>query len=134
MYQRSHISIQCIKNLTVAVGNACRICLVDFEYAGIGQPLMDLAIMAMGCSLCQEEETNLLTAYTGSAPGPEVCRAFIALKVFACLRATLWGVLAEITGASALSLSEAMADADFYYEKLMANRAAFEALPLTGAT
>ena len=39
------------------------VCLVDFEYAAAGQPLMDLAVLCMGCGLEGAEERNLLAAY-----------------------------------------------------------------------
>ena len=102
------------------------VCVIDFEYAGIGQRLMDLAIMSMGCSLGPEEEKNLLTAYTGSPASAELLRGFSALKVLACLRETLWGVTAEVSGASALPMAEAISYADENYEKLTTYRAAFE--------
>lgn len=73
--------------------DAAAVCLIDFEYAGVGQSLMDLAIMAMGCSLDPQEEANLLAAYhEGQPPSAELLRGFAALKVLACLRETLWGV------------------------------------------
>ncbi len=55
--------------------------VIDFEYAGCGQRLMDLAIMSMGCALGPQEEANLLEAYTGSPPPAEMLRSFSALKV-----------------------------------------------------
>ena len=100
--------------------------VIDFEYAGCGQRLMDLAIMSMGCALAPEEEANLLTAYTGAPPAADMLRGFAALKVLACLRETLWGVTAEVSGASALPASEAIAYADENFEKLKTFRAAFE--------
>ena len=41
---------------------------VSLFQAGVGQPLMDLAIMSMGCALSGEEETALLTAYKEAQP------------------------------------------------------------------
>ena len=42
------------------VRDGSRVWLIDCEYAAAGQPLMDLAIMSMGCALSGEEETALL--------------------------------------------------------------------------
>jgi len=42
------------------------------------------------------------------------------------MRETLWGVTAEVSGASALPASEAIAYADENFEKLKTFRAAFE--------
>ena len=102
--------------------------IVDFEYANSGPPLMDLTIFSMGCELTVEEETVLLTSYY-SEPAikwetklPTIDDAFLAkfgaLKVLACLRETLWGVVAEVSGTSALSASEAIAYTDLNYAKL----------------
>ena len=101
--------------------------VVDFEYAGVGQPLMDLAIMSMGCALSGEEETALLTAYNEAPPSAELQRAFSALKVLACLRETMWGVVAEVSGASALPMEEAISYGDENFAKLQKFRAEFEA-------
>lgn len=51
-------------------------------------------------------------------------RAFAALKVLACLRETLWGVTAELSGSSALGADEAASYADLNYAKFMRARAA----------
>ena len=115
--------------------------IVDFEYANSGPPLMDLTIFSMGCELTVEEETVLLTSYY-SEPAikwetklPTIDDAFLAkfgaLKVLACLRETLWGVVAEVSGTSALSASEAIAYTDLNYAKLGKARALFEASKVT---
>ena len=54
--------------------------LVDFEYAAPGQPLMDLAVLAMGCSLNDEEAARLLSAYLQRVAGVEELRSFQAIK------------------------------------------------------
>ena len=108
-------------------GPARSVHVVDFEYAGVGQPLMDLAIMSMGCALSGEEETALLTAYNEAPPSAELQRAFSALKVLACLRETMWGVVAEVSGASALPMEEAISYGDENFAKLQKFRAEFEA-------
>jgi aminoglycoside phosphotransferase (APT) family kinase protein len=103
-----------------------KVSVIDFEYAGAGQAFMDLAIMSMGSSLCEEEEANLLAEYIGTPPTPQLQHSFSALKVLACLRETLWGVTAEVSRASALPLSEAEAYTDENYAKLTKYRADFE--------
>ena len=55
--------------------------LVDFEYAAVGQPLMDVAILSMGASLDERGEHALLQAYLGAPLTREVERRFRALKV-----------------------------------------------------
>ena len=101
------------------------VCLVDFEYAAAGQPLMDLAVLCMGCGLEGAEERNLLAAYLEVAlPTEAQARAFGALKLLACLRETLWGVTAELSGSSALGAEEAVSYADLNYAKFVRARAA----------
>lgn len=95
--------------------------LIDFEYAGLAQPLLDLAIFAMGADLEPEHEAVLLHAYFASE-GEEAARraiaTFDAFKVLATVRETLWGVRAEVSGASALSPTEAAEYVDLQLDKL----------------
>jgi len=97
--------------------------LVDFEYAALGQPLLDLAILAMGADLKPAHEVALLRAYydaDGDGAALRAIAAFDGLKVLASLRETLWGVVAEVSGTSALSPAEATAYVDSNYAKLRA--------------
>ena len=109
---------------------APRVIIVDYEYTGIGQPLMDLAIFSMGCSLTEEEDKALLAAYLEV---PQVTAhtayGFKALKVLAALRETFWGVVAEVSKESALSDEEATAYSDMNYAKLKEFEQAFAATP-----
>ena len=60
---------------------------------------------ARGARIDEEgaEERNLLAAYLEvDMPTEAQARAFGALKLLACLRETLWGVTAELSGSSAL--------------------------------
>ena len=112
------------------ISNAPQISLVDYEYTGVGQPLMDLAIFSMGCSLGEQEDAAVLAAYLeASQVSVETIYGFKALKVLAALRETFWGVVAEVSKASALSDEEAAAYADMNYAKLCELRKAFEATP-----
>merc|ERR1712187_420381 len=93
------------------------ILLVDFEYAAPGQPLMDLAVLAMGCSLEPVEERNLLSSYLGVEVTDSQVYSFKAVKLIAALRETLWGTTAELSESSALSLEEAKAYVDMNFAK-----------------
>lgn len=112
------------------VRDGSRVWLIDCEYAAAGQPLMDLAILAMGSDLSGEEEATLLSAYlrlpSVEAVDASLRRRFAALKLLACLRETMWGVVAEVSGTSALSAEEALAYADKNHAKFVAARAGFE--------
>lgn len=109
-------------------GGGWRVFVVDFEYANAGQPLMDLAVLSMGCALSAGEERRLVASYLQKprVDDHEAAR-FGALKMLACLRETFWGVVAEVSRASALSDEAAAAYVDEQYAKYVAARAEWEA-------
>eukprot|EP00439_Symbiodinium_sp_Y106_P027796 s1464_g3.t1 len=100
------------------------ILLVDFEYSAPGQPLMDLAVLAMGCSLTADEERSLLSAYLGKELSESDHYRFKAVRVLAALRETFWGVTAELSQSSALTAEEAIAYADMNFGKFTSLREA----------
>ena len=77
-----------------------------------------------------QDDAALLAAYLEL---PEVSSqtayGFKALKVLAALRETFWGVVAEVSRASALGDEEAAAYTDLNYAKLGEFKRAFEATP-----
>jgi len=102
--------------------------IVDFEYANVGTPLMDLAVLSMGCDLDEAAENRLVSSYLQCDRLDEGGAArFQALKLLATLRETMWGVTAEVSGSSALTLEEAVAYTDKNFAKYQAARAQFEA-------
>lgn len=109
----------------LVLSNNGDIVLVDFEYAAPGEPLMDLAVLAMGCSLTADEKRTLLAAYLQRDSEADFIR-FKALSVLAALRETFWGVTAELSQSSALSLEDARSYADMNYGKYVALREEFE--------
>lgn len=110
-------------------GGGFEVTIVDFEYANAGQPLMDLAVLSMGCSLSSAEERRLLACYlqAESVTDAEAAR-FVALKMLATLRETFWGVTAEVSKTSALSDEAAAAYSDENYAKHVEARKQFEEL------
>merc|ERR1719433_2004917 len=103
--------------------------LIDFEYASPGQPPMDLAVLAMGCSLSPQEAHNLLASYLEAAPTERQVYSFRALTVLAALRETFWGTTAELSASSALSPQEAAVYLEKNFGKFQELRAEFEATP-----
>lgn len=93
------------------------ITIVDFEYAAAGQPLFDLAVLAMGASLCADADRGLLSSYLQEEATQAHCRGFAALKALAALRETFWGVTAEVSQSSALSPKEAARYVDSNFAK-----------------
>jgi len=128
-----HFDLLC-DNLVLARATG-KVMLVDFEYSAPGQPLMDLAVLAMGCSLTPEEERNLLSSYLGADATDAQVYGFAALKVLAALRETFWGVTAELSKSSALSMEEAVAYCDMNFNKFQEMLADFEKLtPITSSS
>ena len=69
-----------------------RIWIVDWEYAGVGHPLFDLAGISVNCEFSNEQDREFLTAYRGVfQPRDEV--SLKILKVASLLREALWSVV-----------------------------------------
>jgi len=85
-----------------------RLWLIDYEYAGWGNCLFDLAGVASNAGMTAEESAALLSAYLGHAPDSGFRRAFDAMQVAALLREYLWAHV------SALHLSETGIDYPTY--------------------
>jgi thiamine kinase-like enzyme len=67
--------------------------LIDFEYAGFGTCLFDLANASSNSQLEAEEQQQLLAAYFGKPPSPEMQRAFSAMECASLLREALWSMV-----------------------------------------
>jgi thiamine kinase-like enzyme len=78
------------------IDDGTRLWLVDFEYAGFGSPLFDLANLATNNQLPEDRERRLLEAYFDAAPGDGTWRAYAAMKCASLLRETLWSMVSEI--------------------------------------
>ena len=72
-----------------------RLWLIDYEYAGFGTALFDLAGVASNAGMPRDAGEAMLAAYFGSAPGPALARAFDAMQVASLLRETLWACVSE---------------------------------------
>ena len=73
------------------------------------------------------QERNLLAAYTGHEVDAALLFRFKALQVLGHFRETMWGVVAEASGTSALSDEEARGYADENYANFVKCRDEFEA-------
>ncbi len=78
------------------LGERDRIWLIDFEYAGFGTPLFDLANLASNSDFSDSESERLLVAYFGAPPGPELRRAFAAMRVASLLREAMWSMVSGL--------------------------------------
>jgi thiamine kinase-like enzyme len=67
-----------------------RLWLIDFEYAGPGSPMFDLANLSSNSAFSAEESAELLQAYFGSA---HHARAHRAMEAASLLREALWSLV-----------------------------------------
>lgn len=94
--------------------------LIDWEYAGFGNPLFDLGGMASNNGFDQAEERQLLEAYYDRVPGDALWRRYSAMKCASLLRESLWSMVSEITSAIDFDFGAYTAD------NLAAFRAAYQ--------
>ncbi|MEP2027567.1 MAG: phosphotransferase [Paracoccaceae bacterium] len=73
-----------------------RLWLIDYEYAGFGTALFDLAGAASNAGMSPDEAEALMAAYFGSMPDTPLMRAFDAMQVASLLRETLWAMVSSI--------------------------------------
>jgi thiamine kinase-like enzyme len=69
-----------------------RLWLIDWEYAGMGNPLYDLANLSGNCQLTEEQDQILLTAYRGRCVDSDLHDMKI-LKVLSLLKESLWAFI-----------------------------------------
>ena len=71
-----------------------QISLVDWEYAGIGHPLFDLAGVSANCQLNEDQEQSLLVRYLGHRePTAQIFDELHIFKVASLLRDALWACI-----------------------------------------
>ena len=69
------------------------ICLVDFEDAGLGDPAVDLAMMACRTPLSWFDELRLLETYTWHNPDKAFTDRYFAIRPFVGMMCSLAGIL-----------------------------------------
>jgi thiamine kinase-like enzyme len=73
-----------------------RLWLIDWEYAGFGTPMFDLANLADNGEYDETLETRLLGLYFEGAPDAALRFAFDAMKLASALREMLWAMVSEL--------------------------------------
>ncbi len=76
-----------------------RIWLIDWEYAGYGNPLFDLGGLASNNGFSPAEERLLLEAHADAAVTDALWRRYGAMKAASLLREVLWSMVSEMTSA-----------------------------------
>jgi thiamine kinase-like enzyme len=91
--------------------------IVDYEYAGMGDPFFDLGNFAINNGLGQDAEELLLEAYFGDVR--DVHRARLALmRIVSDFREAMWGVVQQ--GISTLDF-DYVGYAERHFDRLLAN-------------
>jgi thiamine kinase-like enzyme len=70
--------------------------LIDYEYAGFGTALFDLAGVATNSGMDDAATDALVAAYFGRTPDPDLARAFDAMQVTSLLRETMWALVSDL--------------------------------------
>lgn len=73
-----------------------RLWLIDFEYAGFGTAMFDLAGAAGNGGMSPDEERAMIEAYLGAAPEAAFVKSFAAMKCAALMREAMWAMVSEI--------------------------------------
>jgi thiamine kinase-like enzyme len=102
-----------------------RIRIIDWEYAGMGDPFFDLGNFSINHELTPEEDELLLAAYDGAVAARRLARLTV-MRVVSDFREAMWGVLQQ--GVSTLDV-DFVAYAAKSFERLLRNAASarFEA-------
>jgi thiamine kinase-like enzyme len=98
-----------------------RLWLLDWEYAGAGHPLFDLAHATTAAGMSVAEQRALVEAYPGPLPAAALAE-FEIFRVVALLRETLWSTIQTVASDIAFDY------ASYARENLEAYRAARAAL------
>lgn len=73
-----------------------RLWLIDYEYAGFGTAMFDLAGAASNAGMDAAETDALLQAYLGHQPDEEFLRAFDAMACASLLREAMWAMVSDL--------------------------------------
>jgi thiamine kinase-like enzyme len=73
--------------------HGARILLVDWEYAGMGDPRFDLGNLSVNNGFDEAADERLLTAYHGAAPTDGMRAALKLMRVMSDAREAAWGVV-----------------------------------------
>jgi thiamine kinase-like enzyme len=78
------------------IDDGTRLWLIDWEYAGFGSALFDLANLAANGGFGEGGDTALLEAYFERPVGDELQRSFDAMKAASALREANWAMVSHL--------------------------------------
>ena len=99
------------------IDDGTRIRIVDWEYAGMGDPFFDLGNFSINHELTPDQDEILLAAYDGSVRRDRLARLTL-MRVVSDMREAMWGVLQQ--GISTLDV-DFVAYAGEHFDRLLAN-------------
>ena len=99
------------------IDDGSRIRIVDWEYAGMGDPFFDLGNFSVNNGLTPDEDRWLLEAYDGGTIRPDRLARILLMRVVSDFREAMWGVLQQ--GISVLEV-DFVAYASEHFERLLA--------------
>ena len=102
------------------IDDGARIRIVDWEYAGMGDPFFDLGNFSINHELSPEQDAVLLAAYDGQVRPDRLARLTL-MRVVSDFREAMWGVLQQ--GISTLDV-DFVAYAGEHFDRLLTNAAA----------
>jgi thiamine kinase-like enzyme len=73
-----------------------KIWLIDFEYAGFGTAMFDLAGVSSNALMDTAEQQQLLSTYFGKSPDLVLQKSFAAMECASLLRETLWAMVSSL--------------------------------------
>ena len=101
------------------IDDGTRIRIIDWEYAGMGDPFFDLGNFSINHELTSDEDELLLAAYDGEVRAGRLARLTL-MRVVSDFREAMWGVLQQ--GISSLDV-DFVAYAASSFDRLLANAA-----------
>ena len=101
------------------IDDGARIRIIDWEYAGLGDPFFDLGNFSINHELTPDEDELLLTAYDGEIRRDRLARLTL-MRVVSDFREAMWGVLQQ--GISTLDI-DFVEYASSKFDRLLANAA-----------
>ena len=101
------------------IDDGARIRIVDWEYAGMGDPFFDLGNFSINHELTPDEDAELLEAYDGEARPARLARLTL-MRTVSDFREAMWGVLQQ--GISSLDV-DFVAYAGEHFDRLLGGAA-----------
>jgi thiamine kinase-like enzyme len=99
------------------IDDGSRIRIVDWEYAGMGDPYFDLGNFSINHELTPDEDAHLLASYEGAGRIDHLARLTL-MRVVSDFREAMWGVLQQ--GISTLDV-DFVAYAGEHFDRLLSN-------------